>query len=243
MLWSVSSLREFDVYAGNARCGRITDALIDDRTWRIRWFVVEVGTWMHPHKVLVPPSAFTKPDEGSQRFPTSWSIDGVVHGRDVADDPPVAMQMTSRAVAFAADGLESFPAIALSMDPNIFPILQRIGDDGPARGRMDPHLRSFVEIAGYGVAESNGALGKLHDFIVDDDGWRLTHLLIRWSHWWTAHDVLMSVKAVRDVRWDDKTIVLDALTDEVRHAPPLASIAVHGSGVHPRPSSGWESVM
>jgi uncharacterized protein YrrD len=243
MFWQVSALREFNVQAGGERCGRIVDVLIDDRAWSVRWLVAEVGSWLKSHKVLLPPAAFGKPDEDTQLLPTSWTVDGVIHGRGTDEDPPVAMQMASRAVEAAADRLDTYATMALTTEAHVFPSLAQAAEDLRANRKADPPLRSFAEVVGYDVTERNGAIGTLQDFIVDDDTWAVTHLLIRWSHWWTIHDVLVPVSTVHELRWDDKTVALTVTTSDVRHATPLESIAIHGRGIEPRPSSGWESVM
>jgi hypothetical protein len=42
--------------------GTITDLLLDDRHFGLRWVVVDTGTWLSGRKVLLPPSALgTRP--------------------------------------------------------------------------------------------------------------------------------------------------------------------------------------
>ena len=41
--------------ASDGRVGTVTDLLLDDTTWKIRWLVIDAGTWLTTRKVLVHP--------------------------------------------------------------------------------------------------------------------------------------------------------------------------------------------
>src|SRR3546814_13431113 len=49
--------------------------------------------------------------------------------------------------------------------------------------RGDPNLRSAVEVEGYHVAASDGEIGHIDDFLVDDTDWSLRFLVIDTRNW------------------------------------------------------------
>ena len=56
MLSVISGLKErTSSKSSGATPGTAKDFLFDDETWRIRWMVVDPGTWLPGRKVLVPP--------------------------------------------------------------------------------------------------------------------------------------------------------------------------------------------
>jgi hypothetical protein len=57
MLFVLSVLKAFTVVASDGRIGAVNDFLFDDQTWKIRWLVVDTGSWLLGRKVLVHTSA------------------------------------------------------------------------------------------------------------------------------------------------------------------------------------------
>jgi hypothetical protein len=41
-----AAFKAFAIEASDGQVGKVSDFLFDDRTWKIRWMVVEVGSWM-----------------------------------------------------------------------------------------------------------------------------------------------------------------------------------------------------
>src|SRR3546814_2187240 len=58
--------------------------------------------------------------------------------------------------------------------------------------RGDPNLRSAVEVEGYHVAASDGEIGHIDDFLVDDTDWSLRFLVIDTRNWLTGRKVLVA---------------------------------------------------
>jgi len=54
-LWSARVLRGYRIHACDGELGHVDDFIVDDRTWRVRYFVVRTSTWWLGRLVLVPP--------------------------------------------------------------------------------------------------------------------------------------------------------------------------------------------
>ena len=57
MMFAISALEGCTVNASDGEVGTVKDILFDDEAWRIRWVVVDTGTWLTGRKVLIHPSA------------------------------------------------------------------------------------------------------------------------------------------------------------------------------------------
>jgi hypothetical protein len=57
-----SALKSFGIQASDGEIGTVGDFLFDDRTWKIRWMVVDTGGWLAGRKILMHPSAIGQPD-------------------------------------------------------------------------------------------------------------------------------------------------------------------------------------
>ena len=62
MLQVISPLKGFTIKASDGGIGTIVDFLFDDTSWKVRWLVVDCGTWLTGRKVLIHPSAISRKD-------------------------------------------------------------------------------------------------------------------------------------------------------------------------------------
>ena len=70
----------------------------------------------------------------------------------------------------------------------------------PARGRdmvADPghhteNLRSIDAVVGYHIAATDGEIGHIEDFLVDDGDWRLRYMTVDTKNWFPGQRVLLS---------------------------------------------------
>ena len=56
MLRTSSELIRYDVKATDGSIGRVTDLLFDDQSWKVRSIVVDTGSLLSHHQVLIDPA-------------------------------------------------------------------------------------------------------------------------------------------------------------------------------------------
>jgi hypothetical protein len=94
----------------------------------------------------------------------------------------------------------------------------------------DPHLRSIAAVTGYHINASDGEIGHVEDFLVDDAGWSIRYIKVDTRNWWPGERVLISPRSVREIDWADKLIHLDVSRQEVKDSPSYdPSITVDGA--------------
>src|SRR5688572_33221985 len=69
MLRSMRELLGCSVLAEDGESGLLHDLYFDDQIWIVRYFVVQLGDETSTRKVLIPPTAFRKPDEKTGHLP------------------------------------------------------------------------------------------------------------------------------------------------------------------------------
>ena len=62
MLFAVTGLLGCPVKAGDDHVGSVKDFLFDDRSWKVRWMVVDTGSWLPGRQLLIHPSAIAPLD-------------------------------------------------------------------------------------------------------------------------------------------------------------------------------------
>jgi sporulation protein YlmC with PRC-barrel domain len=71
MLRSVSDLKHLTITAMDGSLGSVSDLYFDDRSWAVRYLVVEAGTWLPSGRVFVPPVSVRSADSATLRIALS----------------------------------------------------------------------------------------------------------------------------------------------------------------------------
>jgi sporulation protein YlmC with PRC-barrel domain len=71
MLRSVSDLKHVTITAMDGSLGSVSDLYFDDRSWAVRYLVVEAGTWLPSGRVFVPPVSVRSADSTTLRVALS----------------------------------------------------------------------------------------------------------------------------------------------------------------------------
>ena len=202
MLAAISALTDYSVDASDGRFGTVKDFLFDDRNWRIRWVVVNAGTWLTGRKVLVHPSAIQQAD----------------HDRETIVAALTKAHVESSPGNYFAGG-------ALAAPSDAPPLFSTAAIPRPHRTTFeadpgDPHLRSCAEVTGYHIHASDGEIGHVDNFLVDDASWDIRYFIVDTRNWWPGQLVLLSPCAVREITWPDQHIWLDVDRGRVKASPP-----------------------
>ena len=228
MLWDASAINGYAIEASDGRLGTVSDLLFEDVGWVIRWLVVDTGNWLPGRKVLLPLSALGHPDRALRHFPVKLTMQQVKDSPDVDTDQPVSRQ------------IEAHVYNSYGWDPywggGYFPMRKRNGDTGrgthlsainPLPGRADPqpnkgdpHLRSIATITGYHIHASDGEIGHVEDFLVDDAGWNIRYIKVDTRNWWPGERVLISPYSVREIDWSGRLVHINVNRQKVKDAPP-----------------------
>jgi hypothetical protein len=74
-------------------------------------------------------------------------------------------------------------------------------------------------IRGYHVQGSDGAIGHIRDFIVDDGTWEVRYLVVDTSNWWLGKKVLISPLWASSVSWEEGAVHVDMSRRSIRESP------------------------
>jgi hypothetical protein len=83
----------------------------------------------------------------------------------------------------------------------------------------DPHLRSANAVRGHHLEATDGSIGHIADFLIDDENWVIRYLVIHTSNWWPTHKVLLSPEWVDSVSWPEAKAFVNLKRDVIKNAP------------------------
>jgi hypothetical protein len=248
MLQVGTALRGYEIKASDGTIGSVSDFLFDDRTWKVRWLVVDTGNWLTGRLVLIHPSAIGRVDSIRRVLPVKLTKARVQASPDIIRDRPVSRQNEFNLYDYygwdPVGGSSYFGPNAMAPD-----VAEQAVTEAGVLSRLeghDTHLRSVAEVTGYDIEASDGAIGHLENVLLEDDFWGIRYLIIDTRNWWPGQHVLLSPYAVHEVRWSKQQIFLNVSRERVKASPPWAPLDLidqaHEKQLHRHydwPGYGW----
>ena len=90
--------------------------------------------------------------------------------------------------------------------PYVIPNHENEKNPTALRNQLHPHLRSTRNVAGYHIEATDGMVGHVADFIIDDETWEIRYLVIDTKNWWPGKQVLVSPRWIDRVSWSESKV-------------------------------------
>jgi len=82
-------------------------------------------------------------------------------------------------------------------------------------------LRSLEDLERYTVAASDGDLGRVVDFLIDDEHWMIRHLIVETGSFLAGRRVLISPISFREADWSNRFFHVNLTMDQVKNSPSV----------------------
>jgi hypothetical protein len=83
----------------------------------------------------------------------------------------------------------------------------------------DLHLRSANKVTGYHIEATDGGVGHVEDFIIDDETWEIRYLVVDTRNWLPGKKVLIAPRWIDRVSWDDSKVYVSLSREAIKKAP------------------------
>jgi hypothetical protein len=223
---SSKALVGFTISATDGDIGRVETLYFDDQHWTVRYLVVDTGGWLTDRRVLVSPVCVRQPQWRRRRLPVALTRAEVQASPSVDTHAPISRQYE---IAFsqyygiphywaASLGAPPYPLIAPEVAGAIASELQAHVEQQEAE---DQHLRSTEDVRGYRLRTTDGEIGHVEDFLIEDLTWRVRYLDVDTRNWWPGKHVLVAPEWIEGVSWGESAVHVALATEVIRQAPPF----------------------
>ena len=232
MLHSLNAIRGYAIHASDGEVGSLRDVYFDDQSTLIRYFVVDTGTWLPGKRVLLVPAVIGGIDAERGEIVTGLTRQQVEDSPPVDTEKPVSRHEELAlhtyygwqpywAVPPLAGSLAPYWGAAMPAAAHVPPGEERVAEEVAAREReqRDPSLRSAREVEGYHVAATDGEIGHVEDFFIDDRDWAIQLLGIDTRNWLPGRKVVISPSWLRAIGWAERKIEVDLTRQQVQDSP------------------------
>ena len=113
-------------------------------------------------------------------------------------------------------GMSGFPILELPATP--LPSEPANAID-PQPEPADAHLRSTASRGGYHLQASDGIIGHVCDFMMDDQSWAIRQLVIKTGHRFSGKEVQIPTRKVDRISYPDSTVFVNLTKEAVQQSP------------------------
>lgn len=228
MLRHASEIDGYSIGATDGPIGKITDFLFDDQTWLVRWIVVDMGGVLSPQKVLIPTSALGHVNHIGRQFAVRLTKAQVEDSPSIDTAVPVSRLMETNLfdyygwTPYWSDGFYmggyGYEGGAIA-PPGLGLTPQKHRPDTFLEAHADRHLRSVREVTGYHVHASDGQVGHVGEFLLEDQDWSIHYLVVDTQNWWPGKKVLISPRSIQSVDWSLRSVMLSIARQSIKDSP------------------------
>jgi len=238
MLQSVRQLHGKTLRTSDGEIGHVKDFYFNDQQWAVRYVIADTGSWLSGRLVLISPHAFGEFHEDKDCLLVNLTRQQIENSPAIESDKPVSRQYEeeynhyygwpSYWVGGGMWGVGAFPA----SDP--MAVKETSVDRNAHQSSGDPNLRSTQALNGYHIETSEGAVGHVTDFMMDDKSWTICFLVVETGHWFSGKEIVIPPKQIDSISYWESKVFVNASREAIRQAPeyhvPLLGAAVSGAG-------------
>jgi len=219
MVHDIKKLFGSKLAARDGEIGHVKDFYFDDQNWVIRYLVADTGPWLMGRLVLLSPHALGKWDAEKKVLPVALTKRQIEDSPPIESHQPVSRQYEVEYYRYygwpvyweggAMWGLGSFPVV---------PPPSKAEVEAQVQHRDDEHLQSMRAVNGYQIHATDGAIGTVTSFAVDDQSWAIHHAVVSTGHWYSGKEVPISTQHIGRISYEDSTVFTDLSQAEIQHA-------------------------
>jgi uncharacterized protein YrrD len=219
VLNKAKTLKGFKLDSLDGEIGKVEEFYFDDLHWAIRYLVADTGNWLTGREVLVSPYALGAVNKEDRCFSINLTKKQIEDGPSLDSHKPVSRQYERAYYGYYGMPMYWGGPYMWGCDPYIVRDPEKWKQPTAAGKEWDAHLRSTHEVNGYHIQASDGEIGHVDDFIVDDATWAIRYLVIDTRNWWPGKKILISPRWIERISWTESKVFVDLSTETIRQSP------------------------
>ena len=230
MLIKAKTLEGYKLNSLDGEIGKVDEFYFDDHHWTVRYLIAETGGWLTGRQVLISPYSLTVVNTEEHYILTNLTQKKIEDSPPLESDIPVSQQYEESYYKYYEQPVYWGGPFIWGDSPFIENCLNlREYEDAPTKedrenddnrtGSWDPNLRRMNIVRGYTIRGTDGDIGRIDDFVIDDETWAIRYLIINTSTWWSGKKVLISPKWIERIDWPDSIAYVNVVRDDIMRSP------------------------
>jgi hypothetical protein len=219
MLDKIGTLEGYGLDSLDGDIGSVKEFYFDDRHWTIRYLVAETGNWLKERQVLISPYALTFVDREAEKISVDLSRKQIEESPSLDTDKPVSRHYEETFYQYYGWQTYWDGPFAWGNYPYLARTVKSEKNSIVPEKAWDSHLRSTRDVTGHSILATDGEIGHVEDFILDDDNWMIRYLVVDTRNWWPGKKVLISPRWIDTISWSESSVRLNLTRAAIECSP------------------------
>jgi uncharacterized protein YrrD len=219
MLNKAKTLNGYKLHSLDGEIGKVKEFYFDDHHWTIRYLVADTGDWLTGRQVLISPYALVAVNKEEQYIKVDLTKKQIEDSPSLNSDKPVSRQFEEAYYGYFGWPMYWGGSYMWGYYPYIMRDRTKWGESVKSKKAWDPHLRSTHDVSGHDIQATDGEIGHVEDFIVDDETWAIRYLIVDTRNWWPGKKVLISPKWIERVSWNELKVFVNLPRATIKQSP------------------------
>jgi len=225
MLQSIKQLHGDKLGTSDGEIGHVKDFYFDDQNWAVRYVIADTGSWLPGRQVLLSPHAFGSLHQAGKLLLVNLTRKQIEDSPSIEPHKPVSRQYDEEYYQYygwpyywegsGLWGMSGFPIA--EVPPKPLPSKPAAASDRSPE-RSDAHLRSTQAVNGYHLQTSDGTIGHICDFMMDDQSWAIRQLVIKTGHRFSGKEVQVPTSQVDRISYEKSTVFVNLTREAVEQS-------------------------
>jgi sporulation protein YlmC with PRC-barrel domain len=198
--------------------GKVKEFYFDDRHWTNRYLVADTGNWLTGRQVLISPHALGAVKSGHENIVLDLTKKQIEDSPSLDSDKPVSRQFEQSYFVYYGYPVYWGGPYMWGAHPLIMRDPEQWKKTIQGEKEWDPNLRNTQDVRGYQIQASDGEIGHVEDFIIDDETWAIRYLIIDTKNWWSGKKVLIAPSRIERVSWAESKVFVNLPRDTIKQA-------------------------
>ena len=219
MLIKSKMLSGFTLKSLDGEIGKVKEFYFDDYHWAIRYLVVDTGDWLTSRQVLISPFALVAVMKEERQISVNLTKKQIEDSPSLDTDKPVSLQFEENYYGYYGWPIYWGGQNMWGVYPDIMRDREKWSKPSGSEKMWDPNLRSTKAVSGNYIHASDGDIGHVADFIIDEETWAIRYLVIDTQNWWPGKNVLVSPQWIERISWNESKVFINLTREEIKNSP------------------------
>jgi sporulation protein YlmC with PRC-barrel domain len=219
MLIKIDTLKGYTLDSLDGEIGKVKEFYFDDYHWTIRYLIADTGNWYTGRQVLISPYALVEVNKEKQNIVVNLSKKQIENSPPLSSDKPVSRQFEEAYYGYYGWPMYWDGPYMWGVYPDIIRDSEKWREYMQVEKTWNSHLRSTNEVKSYNIQASDGEIGHVEDFIIDDEKWAIRYLVINTHNWWPGKKVLVSPHWIERVSWSESKVFVNLSRESIKNSP------------------------
>jgi hypothetical protein len=219
MLYEAKTLKGYKLHSRDGLIGTSKEFYFDDKYWTVRYLVADTGNWLTGRRVLISPYALSAVMREEQHITVDLTKKQIEDSPSLSSDQPVSRQFEESYYGYYGWPMYWGGDHMWGAYPYIEHDREMWREATKNEQTWDPDLRSTHDVSGHYIQATDGEIGHVEDFIIDDETWAIRYMIIDTKNWWPGKKVLVSPQWIDRLSWNESKVFVNVSRDSIKKAP------------------------